>query len=90
MSKKPKRFKKKVEWDDSINPKTIPFVFSVIFVFIFLSISLATLLENHQTVMGELETAKASIYSGLLSLFFLIIACIPKRKVYWEEVKNDK
>ena len=84
MSKKPKKFKKKVEWDDSINPREEWIIFSGTFGFLFFTTAVVLIIKSN-----EIYSLKLSMALGLISIIGLIIAHIPKRKVYWEEVKNE-
>jgi len=80
---KPKRFKKKVKVDYSITPRDYFMKFFGIFLLLFV---FGTLFFFRQpSIIG----AKILIITAYILLLFLALAHIPKRKVYWEEVKND-
>ncbi|MFW5895598.1 MAG: hypothetical protein ACOCT9_02520 [archaeon] len=87
-SKAKKIFKKRVEWDDSVIPRESHSSMGGFCIFLFFVFSIITFL-NDISIEENLIVAKITICCGIGAVIFFILSQIPKRKVYWEEVKEN-
>lgn len=84
--KKPKRFKKRVEWKEDKLRREMFLTFAI-FIGAFYLVGFIGLLFNGFDIPKEQIINLTSM--GAFIVLLIIVALIPERKVYWEEVKDD-